>query len=63
MAVTPAQAGVHAIPEGLDSRPTPPRGQAFRGNDVGALTHLPFATDLYTLPFRWTHGQELQVGV
>ena len=41
VAVTPAQAGVHGTPGGLDSR--------FRGNDGGKLTLLPFPTDLYTL--------------
>jgi len=37
-AVTPAEAGVHALSEGLDSR--------IRGNDVCKLPHLPFSTDL-----------------
>jgi hypothetical protein len=48
MAVTLAEAGVHAASEGLDSRPTLSRGQAFRGNDMGKLTHLPFPTEMYT---------------
>ena len=32
--VIPAQAGIHVLHEGgIDSRPTPTRGQALRGND------------------------------
>ena len=49
-AVTPAKAGVQALSTGLDSRPTPSRGQALRENDSGKVT-------LRDFPSKWLHHQ------